>query len=180
MNFVFPCLDIIVKAKTCKVCPKTFNPWTSLEVVCSLPCAIKHAQRKETRRMKKEFLAKDRPHQIKLAQKAFNAFIRKRDESKGCISCGTTKPNRRYDAGHYFSIGAYPELRFNEDNCHKQCHWDCNIQRSGNIAAYRLELIRRIGHQRVEALETNQERLKLTIEDLKEITRKYKAKLKEL
>ena len=86
--------------------------------------------------------------QLKLAQAEFNKFIRLRDAHLPCISCQRFHEGR-YDAGHYLSIGAHPEHRFNEDNCHKQCHWNCNIQQSGNIKNYRIELVKKIGIQKV-------------------------------
>ncbi|HFU0230446.1 TPA: recombination protein NinG, partial [Vibrio parahaemolyticus] len=67
------------------------------------------------------------------AQEQFNRFIVLRDNGKPCASCG------RYlslCAGHYRSVGAAPELRFNEDNVHGQCY-ECNGNKSGNAKEYR-------------------------------------------
>ena len=134
----------------------------------------------ETRRMRREFNLKDRIYQLKLAQKAFNAFIRERDRHRPCISCGTYNPNLRYDAGHYRTIGAHPELRFSEDNCHKQCHYNCNINRSGNIVEYRINLVNRIGAKRVEELEGPHPIKRYTVDEIIEIRNLYKSKLKQL
>jgi hypothetical protein len=57
---------------------------------------------------------------IKQAQHAFNEFIRYRDRDFPCISCGRHHDGQ-YHAGHFRTTGASPELRFDEDNCHKQC-----------------------------------------------------------
>ena len=70
-------------------------------------------------------------------------------------------------------------MRFNEDNCHAQCV-KCNRDLSGNAAAYRVELVRRIGLDRVELLECDHKPKKYTIDDLKEMIAKYKLKCKEL
>jgi hypothetical protein len=78
------------------------------------------------------------------------------------------------NAGHYMSVGSTPELRFNEDNVHKQCE-RCNSYFSGNLVNYRRELINRIGVERVEFLERkDHEPLKLTIDEIKELIKKYK------
>jgi hypothetical protein len=88
--------------------------------------------------------------QLKLkAQTAFNAWIRKRDEGQSCISCGTGSPNQ---AGHFYSAGHYSALRFNEDNCHFQCV-RCNYFLSGNLNQYRINLEKKIGKDRLQALD---------------------------
>jgi hypothetical protein len=84
---------------------------------------------------------------LKELQTVFNRYIRLRDEGKPCISCGTTKPVQ-YAAGHYFTIGSCPALRFDEDNVHLQCNKNCNLEKSGNIAEYSINLPLRIGVQR--------------------------------
>lgn len=132
----------------------------------------KHAKRK------KEFYNNDRAIRTREAQKAFNAFIRERDGKDPCISCGRYHEGQ-WHAGHYRSTGAHPELRFEELNCHKQCSV-CNNHKSGNIAEYRIELIKRIGLDKVEWLEGPHEPTKYTCEELKEIELHYKAKLKKL
>ncbi len=53
-------------------------------------------------------------------------------------------------------------------------------ERSGNIAEYRIRLIKKIGLDKVEWLEGPHEPAKYTIDDLKELIVKYKAKCKEL
>lgn len=135
-------------------------------------------------RKRKEAL-RDRSWYMKEAQKWFNRFVRLRDVNKPCISCLNPLRNdvrlkgHLYDAGHYLSVGARFNLRFNEDNCHAQCV-KCNRDLSGNAAAYRVELVKRIGFERVELLECDHKPKKYTIDDLKEIIAKYKLKCKEL
>ena len=127
---------------------------------------------------KKEFYDNDRSTRIKAAQKAFNDFIRFRDDELPCISCGRFHAGQ-YHAGHYRTTGAHPELRFEESNCHKQCS-ACNNYLSGNITEYRIHLIRKVGLSKVGWLEGPHEPKKYTCADLKEIELYYKAKLKEL
>jgi len=85
----------------------------------------------------------------KLAGDKFRAWIRKRDEGEGCISCGAWNPS---DAGHYYSAGHYPVLEFNEDNVHRQCK-QCNWHKGSNAIEYRKGLIKKIGTERVERLD---------------------------
>jgi len=53
------------------------------------------------------------------AQIVFNEYIRKRDADLPCISCGEFKDN--YQAGHYYAVGGFDGLRFDELNCNKEC-----------------------------------------------------------
>ena len=133
---------------------------------------------KERAEKKRKFKANDKTLRKREAQKAFNAYIRKRDEKEPCISC-QRHHDGQYHAGHYKTTGANPELRFNEDNCHKKCA-PCNNHLSGNIANYRINLINKIGQDRVDALESKHDQVKYSCEDLKEIETRYKQKLKLL
>ena len=129
-------------------------------------------------RERKEKL-KSRSDWLKDLQRVFNEFIRLRDKDLPCISCGRYHEGQ-YHAGHYRSVGACPELRFNEDNVHKQCS-ACNSHLSGNILEYRLGLIEKIGLERVEFLERQDHPpLKLSVEEIKDLIKVYKAKVKEL
>jgi len=85
----------------------------------------------------------------KRAQDIFNAWIRNRDDGDRCISCKKAKVQQ---AGHYFAAGRYNHLRFNEDNCHGQCI-KCNYHEHGNLLNYRVNLEKKIGTERLEALE---------------------------
>jgi hypothetical protein len=118
-----------------------------------------------------------RSEYLKMAQQVFNAWIRIRDEKESCISCGTNKPNIQYHAGHYKSVGACPELRFNEFNVHRQCA-TCNNILSGNIIEYRKNLVKKIGLEKVEEIENYQLPLKLSIDEIKLLIKHYKQKIK--
>jgi 5-methylcytosine-specific restriction endonuclease McrA len=173
--------------KGCKEPAVTFTGlkgWCSVEhgaVLAEAALMKKRAEKEQAERAQarvcKEAL-KSRSDHLKDAQTAFNAFIRARDAHLPCISCGRDNGSK-VNAGHYLSVGSHPELRFNEDNCHKQCE-HCNTYKSGNQAEYRPRLIDRIGLARVETLEGPQSPAKYTIDDLKALKATYKAKLKEL
>ena len=153
------------------------------QMVCSPICAQKIAVAKREKAEKKDIRQrreklKTRSDWMKEAQVAFNAWVRERDKDDPCISCQRYHQGS-YDAGHYRSRGAAPALRFNEDNCHKQCV-PCNQHKSGNIIEYRINLIKKIGSARINFIESEHAPEKWTVEEIKAIRDLYRAKLKEL
>lgn len=175
--------------RKCKSCGEKYDPRRKLQNSCSVECALDmvkakadKAKEKKRKAKNKEFkdkvLSTDRGHWLGKAQDAFNAFIRKKDAALGCISCGAMS-GIQFHAGHYRSVGAFPELRFDEDNCHKQCA-TCNNIKSANLIEYRMRLVEKIGEARVIRLESYIPPKHYTIGEIKEIEVYYKAKLKEL
>jgi len=172
-----------VKQKKCRICKVKFTPWNSLQVTCSPLCAIVDARNKKAKTERKAHMEakqklKTKSDHLKEAQHVFNKFIRLRDHSLACISCGRYHTGQNH-AGHYRGVGAAPELRFHEDNVHLQCA-PCNNHKSGNAIEYRINLIKKIGLDRVEWLEGKHEPKKYTIEQIKEIKAEYRRKCKEL
>lgn len=128
------------------------------------------------------------------ATKVFNEFIRLRDSKPigdgkrwgYCISSGRRLivPHKNSHAGHFYSGGKFPLLRFDEDNVHLQGKSD-NYFNSGNENDYRRNLIKKIGRDRVERLDkiaawdkrtsTKWDRFHLI-----EIIEKYKIKVKQI
>jgi len=161
--------------KKCKICAVKFSPGNSMQKVCSPGCAIAYARsdngkknaalarNQETAVKKKAFRANDKSWHTKQAQMAVNKRVRERDAGLACISC--QKSPKAVYAGHYKSVGAHPELRFNMDNIHVQCY-SCNAMLSGNPAEYRKHLINKIGLERVEWLDGPHEAAKYTIDEL--------------
>lgn len=190
--------------KKCRICKAKFEPFNSLQIVCSGKCALQYAQKdlqkaserkaKEQRKWVREQKERIKPRRqwMKEAQDAFNAFIRERDSAQPCICCGewgsdeSWKPGGQWDAGHYLSVGSHPELRFDEANCHKQLK-SCNAG-EGKYAhkrrtvgqEYRERLILKIGQAEVDRLEGPIEAKHYTIDDLKEIKAYYLAATREL
>lgn len=158
---------------------------------CNDGCAARHAikkipitrqrqkknERREIARRKREL--KPISHWLNETQKVFNEYIRLRDQREPCISCGKLDAPE-WCAGHYRSRGAASQLRFNEDNVHKQCNKNCNLELSGNIAEYRPRLVAKIGLARVEALENDNSTKKWTREELDELRAYYRDKIREL
>jgi len=176
-----------MKQKTCRVCKEKFEPERFAQGVCLPPknCVFEYANKKtaakiknQNAKQKREFKANDKPLRAKEAQKAFNAYIRARDNKEPCISCQRFHEGQ-FHAGHFKTAGGNPELRFEELNCHKQCA-PCNNHLSGNVGEYRINLINKIGLEQVEWLEGPHELKKYTASDYKEIEMKYKKELKEL
>ena len=174
-----------MKQKPCPVCNEPFTKQRIGQKACSPLCAIELAKeqrhkeaQKAHRERKKRYLDHDKAYQLKACQSAFNKFIRIRDAHLPCISCGRHHQGQ-YHAGHYRTTKAAPQLRFNEGNCHKQCQ-PCNSHLSGNITEYRINLVKKIGIARVEALENSNEVKKWTVEELREIRKYYQQKCKEL
>lgn len=175
--------------KRCRICKTPYTATRPLQPTCdSYDCKVTYAlsiaekikakrekaDRKETKAKLEKF--KTRSEWAADAQKSFNSWIRARDIAAGygCISCGT-KADVQYAAGHFRTVAAAPQLRYSEDNVHLQCNMNCNSAKAGNLLAYRTELVRRIGLDRVEALECDQTVKKYSIQELQEIKEKYKG-----
>lgn len=192
------------RTKRCKHCRGQFVPTRPLQSACGPVCAQRVAERvrekAERRKAAQERKAireakdriKTRSEWMKEAQAAFNKFIRARDAALPCICCGefgpdeAWKPGGQWDAGHFLGVGAYPELRFVEDNCHKQLK-SCNAgsgkyARKGRTVAqeYEERLIQKIGIERVELLKGPHEPKHYSIDDLKVIRDTYRRKALEI
>jgi len=173
----------VIKTRNCKACKVKFEPRHNDHIVCSFDCAIANMEKTKAKKAAKQQRQdkqriKTKAQYTKEAQIECNKFIRVRDAKDSCISCGRYH-NGQYHAGHYRSIGAAPELRFNEYNIHKQCS-ACNNHKSGNILEYRINLIKKIGLDKVEWLEGKHEAKHYTIEDIKAIKLLYRDKAKQL
>lgn len=190
----------MAKLKKCKVCRREFTPIKFGQVVCLLDgykCANEYAEQQRAKKEKKEKrefnretkrrkeALKTKPQLTKELQKAFNRFIRARDRDQPCISCDAPPSENKHltgsgwDCGHYRSVGSAPELRFEELNAHKQCV-KCNQHLGGNVVEYRKRLIERIGPDKLEWLEGHHESPNYTHDELREKTKYYNAKAREL
>ena len=153
---------------------------------CSHDCAFniirtekKKQFNKETKRLKESI--KTVSDYTKELQEVFNKYIRTRDYFEPCISCKISleEASEKYshytkgiwDAGHYKSRGAKKQLRFNMLNVNKQCK-PCNAS-AGTFSSqehvvshgYEKNLIEKIGLERVQALNNNN--------DVKRYTKDY-------
>ena len=173
-----------LRVRKCDACKVHYKQERPLQMVCSYHCASKLVEIKKAKKAAKQ-LKKDKADLktitdwLKITQRVFNEFIRLRDKDKPCISCGTHKCNK-WDAGHFRTVKAASNLRFNEDNVHKQCSFYCNHNLSGNIEGYRRGIIDRIGEDRVDRLLSSNETVKYTREQLEALRKFYRLKIKQL
>lgn len=178
--------------KPCRICGDSFRPFNSTQVVCGVRCArrvpvMARKAAQEDRKATKARLDELRPlsYWMKQAQVAFNAWVRLRDALLPCISCDDALLGEKkfmagqWDAGHYLTVGARPELRFDEQNVHKQCK-QCNQHLHGNLVRFRVGLIARLGQATVDRLEGPHAPKKYRADDLKAIRDEYRKRAKEL
>ena len=168
----------------CKSCKSEFEPLYRNGIIISkfcIPCLSKKGKEKQDKDWKKEKAIirekiKTKSDYMRELQRTFNKYIRLRDKGKPCISCG--RPLReKYDAGHCFSVGAYPNLRFNEDNVHGQCV-ACNQHKHGNVTEYTINLPKRIGYERYGALlDKRKDPKNYSVWDVQEMINVYKEKI---
>ena len=178
------------KPRKCDVCGEPFEKQRIGQKVCDYRCAVKLPQKQRdkafkavTRAMKTEFNKKQKSWWNNEKNEGstaywFHRWVRFRDAELPCVSCCKTKAYG-WHASHFRSRGAAGHLRYTPDNCHKSCH-ECNSHKSGNIGPYRIELVRRIGLERVEALENDNEVRRWTVEELEQLRDRYRDLTKEL
>lgn len=114
-------------------------------------------------------------------QKAFNEFIRLRDKGKPCISCGQFK---ELQAGHFYPVGGYDGLRFDEDNVHGECA-GCNCFSGSHLILYGLNLTERIGSEalfnlHIKAQDYKRNGKKWMRFELEQMIKDYKDKIHNL
>jgi hypothetical protein len=169
-----------IKNKKCKECGGNFTPFKTTQVVCGAKCAAKLAEAKVWKEKKKVMIenTRTRTEWLALLQIVFNKYIRLRDANKPCISCDRPLTSK-FDAGHFFSVGRYPNLRFCEDNVHGQCV-HCNQHLHGNHLEYNERIQHRISSfNYVVLMNKRNDDLKLTLDEIKELIKVYKLKIKE-
>jgi hypothetical protein len=168
----------------CKNCKEKFEPirfnakyCLKDECVRAFVAEAKEKQWKQAKTQIKNDL-KTTSDWLKEAQKVFNAYIRERDKGLNCISCD--KPPKKKNCGHYYSQGGHSNVRFDKDNCHLQCE-HCNTFLSGNLLNYQIGIEKRIGAAKLIELQGRAHLEKRwSVDELKELIKKYKKKIAEL
>lgn len=170
---------------------------------CSIAHLVEHENKKKRSRIEK---AERKAHREKLAkvrqgtkkdrslghaQNAVNRYIRLRDAGKPCISCGESLPLdiSEFDAGHYRSRAAAPELRFDDRNVHGE-HAECNRGARNSYSkirmsetkqqAYEKNLRQRLGDNVVEWLNGPHEPKRYRREELLYLGKVYRRLCKWL
>ncbi len=140
----------------CKVCKNGYKKRSATQSVCSPKCAIVHAKRLEEKRQKEEIRAwnikkreiKKQIEPIKSPlqrlQRKINTLVRIIDKGHPCISSG--RLNGQMQAGHYWTVGANPNLRFHLINIWAQTSTDNNYK-SGNLIGYKEGIINLYGEE---------------------------------
>ena len=163
--------------RKCKNCFKVFEKQRPLQYCCSMLCAIEHQKtlkkkndlsdwkkRKENMKESLQTLSDLK----KILQTEINRLIRMIDYGQLCIS--SQRVPLKANAGHYFSVGAHPSLRYNLLNIFLQSEHD-NSFLSGNLLEYRENVKVYFGKKflkELEELPLLYKSLNLTKEEVKE------------
>jgi hypothetical protein len=151
-----------VKKKKCKFCGGKYMPSTTTQKACGLVCAIALAEKQRVGEQKAAKVAtkKEKTRELRtrrewyaMLQVLVNQYVRWRDRDEGCCTCGTLNPNIKYDAGHFHTTAARPDIRFELTQIHKQCSQKCNVWGSGKRNEYEKFIIEKYGQDHVEWLE---------------------------
>ena len=156
---------------------------------CTLSCiasyGLKKAKKDNIKKIAKIYGADRKPKinkddlrtRKRAAKDACHLYIRTRDKGDNCICCN--KPlTSNYQAGHYLESGNNPKIRYDEDNIHAQ-NLNCNYFKGGDSGLYIVNLINKIGLERVLRLESMKGGVvKRTADGYKTIENHYKNKLK--
>lgn len=166
----------------CKQCKSKFIPKYFNQKYCLIndECIKAHVEsakkvqikfkRKENQVKKLEL--KPKSYWLAILQKEINQIVRLIDIDCPCISSG--RPYRSDDqAGHFYSVGSTPALRFNLLNLWSQSIKD-NMHNSGNLLNYRETLVKFDIIDLIESERLKYPTLKLSIEEIKEAISKAK------
>lgn len=192
-----------LKTKKCKQCGDPFIQYNSIRPVCAkFECQVSYAEA----HVKRSVAVRERQERVKTreakdklktarelmpsTQDAFNKFIRLRDCDQPCISCGRLEVEYtlggQWDCGHFQSVGAKPELRFEEKNAYRQCK-KCNggagkhAKKNHTVSMeYEARLRLKIGDELVDWLKGPHEPKRYKPDDLRAIKKYYLQKCREL
>lgn len=175
-----------VYQRKCLVCKDKFEPKNSTQSVCSVSCSIEYSKKKiakdwkEQKKVIKESLKTKSDYEKEL-QILINTIVRLIDKGTFCHS--TKKPlNDKFDAGHVFSCGGNPTIRFNLFNIYAQSVY-ANQYLSGDQINFLAVLSEVYGIEHKEyvlSLKSRYNIIKLSQEDLKDKIKIARQIVKEL
>lgn len=187
---------IKVKLRLCDHCGNEFKVYNSLTKACSIPCAMELGKAKAKKDLEKQIKQeqrewnkekKERKEKLKTLsdfkhdlEVEINHIVRLIDKGHECISSGAI--NYKVNAGHLYSVGAFPELRFNLLNIYNQSVGD-NLFKGSNGVIYkeRIKEVFGVGvSEEIEELKVKYPSLQLSIPELKEKIKEARKAVKYL
>jgi hypothetical protein len=173
-----------MKAKKCRECAELFTPRTSLQVACSIKCALilqKKQAIKKAQKEKRDWYSENKTlgNWEAEAKKVFQKWVRLRDANLPCMACGTMTA-KEWHGGHLYKAEIYSGVIFDERNVHKCCS-KCNVFLGGNELNFRSNLEKKFGLEWVKSLEEDAHatrQKKYTKEELKSIKEIYQRRIK--
>lgn len=123
---------------------------------------------------------KDRKYWIKEADRLMSLLVRQSNAKEygvvRCFTCNKPLNWRDMHNGHYMTRNNF-STRYLLDNTEPQCA-GCNTYRNGEQAMFRINLVNKLGLERVEEIENLSKSLvKLSLDDIKQIALDFKAEL---
>jgi hypothetical protein len=169
--------------KKCR-CGNPYIKLTPLQNKC-FDCIIKKAKEKTAKKHRAEHREakekiKTRADYLRETQTVINKYVRLRDQGQPCISCD--KPDNgqhQRHASHYRSVGACSALRFDLTNVHASCQ-QCNSHKAGNVIEYRIRLVKKLGIEKVEWLEAQNQITTYDIDYLKRLKKIFAKRCRKL
>ncbi len=155
----------------CRACYKTFMTGTKegIYILKKARITAKKEVNKQARLKRKKALEglRTKSEWEAILQKEINKIARTIDKGHTCISSG--KPlNPKHDAGHYYSVGSNPTLRFNLHNIFAQSVSD-NQFKGGNPIEYIINVANLFGEEYADEVVSLRKRysiLKLSIPEI--------------
>ena len=174
----------------------------------SKDCAIEYARKKAQRKIiaqknkqvkqqksqarKDKFKAKSYASKLSELQGVFNELRRYEEflwfHDRGiepyCISCLKPLGNDQWCCGHFKTVGARGDLRFDKKNTYLQHNVRCNKHLSGDVENYKKGLAYRFGEEEAKEIinytNKRQDVVKLTDEEIQKLKKEWRAKVREI
>ena len=146
--------------------------------------AKKTVQKEKKAKLREQKRELNSGNAMKLADTYFSRYIRLINSEDGectCYTCGTIKPIKEIDCGHYIKR-EHKQTRYAENNCRPQCK-TCNgdIKHNGKQVEFRENLILEIGYEVVVRMEKIAKQLfKADTSYYKEMADYYRNKVNEI
>lgn len=126
------------KPKRCRNCNAEFYPRNSLQKACSYKCAVILGRVNQAKREKREWKKKNELSENKTKLQAeVNKIVRLIDNGQPCLAKGNY-PSQMH-AGHIFSRGSSPEIRYNLHNIHRQSAQSNHFQNEDGLLRAKLK-----------------------------------------